>query len=115
MNLQLIKKNIYQQQKRCNMFAPTKRDIVRIVYQEARHFITKQKVPLSIKIYGYGIFVATIFGGCYGFTKAFDNEKNGNELRDATIDGALVGFFVWITIPIHATKSTYHYVKSSME
>ncbi len=115
MNSQLIKKNIYQQYKRYNMFAPTKRDIIRIFYREARHFITKRKVPLLVKIYGYGIFVATLFGASYGFTKAFDNEKNGIELRDATIDGAFVGLFVWVTIPIHAVKSTYHYVKSSME
>ena len=116
MNLQLIKKNIYHQQKRCIVFEPiSKKKIGRIIYRKVRFFITNYKVPLLVKIYWYGIFWATLFGGCYGCKKALSNDSNDVDILDETIKKARVACIIWTTLPFHMIRMTYHYVKFNME
>ncbi len=115
MNLQLIKKNIYNPTKRYIMAAPTKRDIVVILFREARRFIINYKVPLLVKIYWYGIFWATLFGGCYGCKKALSDENDDVNILNETLKKARLVGAIWMKLPFYMVENTCRHVKNSIE
>ncbi len=110
MNFQLVKKNISRPLKRYNMSTSTA-----ILFQEVHRYVANYKIPLLIKIYWYGIFWATFFGGCYGCKQALADENNDVSVLDATRKKAFVAGTMWLKLPIYTSMFAYHYVKFNIE